>query len=219
MRVLLVEDDTLLGDGIQEGLKMGGYAVDWVEDGQSALLAFRTEEYSLCILDLNLPKLDGLSVLRQLRASGNHLPILILTARDSREDKVKGLDLGADDYLTKPFDLDELLARSRALVRRASGSGAVMLNHGSVSLDPTSRRVSIAGEGVTLSGKEYTLLFDLISHPSRIRSRSELEQSLYAWGEEVESNAIEVYIHHLRKKLGSDFIRTVRGMGYTLGDK
>lgn len=218
MRLLLAEDDSLLGEGLQAALKMSGYAVDWVRDGQQALLALETEEYVACILDWSMPKLDGVDVLRQLRQRGNHIPTLMLTARDSREDKISGLDMGADDYLTKPFDLNEMQARLRALIRRAAGSGSTLLKYKGLVLDSAARRVTLDGQPVTLSSKEYALLHDLINHQNHIRSRSDFEQSLYGWGEEVESNAVEVHIHHLRKKLGSDYIKTVRGMGYVMGD-
>jgi two-component system response regulator QseB len=218
MRILLVEDDELLGDGIQGGLKLGGYAVDWVRDGEAADAALKTHTYAACILDLGLPRRDGLSVLQRLRAAGNFTPVIILTARDSRDDKVNGLDQGADDYLTKPFDLNELLARVRALLRRASGAGQPRLAHQGVELDPALRRVLFNGEPVRLSGREYALLLDLLSHRNAIRSREDMEQSLYAWGEEVESNTVEVYIHRLRKKFGAGFVRTVRGIGYTVSE-
>lgn len=217
MRLLLAEDDALLGEGIQTGLKMAGYVVDWVRDGNAALLALTTEEYGACVLDLGLPKKDGISVLTSLRQRGNNLPVLILTARDGRADKVQGLDAGADDYLTKPFDLTELLARLRALLRRASGSGVTLLTHKTIALDPAARRVTFNGKPVSLSAREYALLHDLLSHQNHIRSRSELEQSLYGWGDEVESNAVEVHIHHLRKKFDPDLIQTIRGMGYVIG--
>ena len=217
MRLLLVEDDALLGDGIQAGLRLAGYAVDWVRDGAAAALALRNERYAVCVLDLGLPQLDGLTLLRQLRSRGDHTPVLVLSARDTREDKVQGLDAGADDYLSKPFDLPELQARLRALLRRASGSGEAVLRFGEVTLDTVTRRAYFKAEPVALSGREHALLHDLLSHSQSIRSRSELEQSMYAWGEEVESNAVEVYIHHLRKKFGAHFIKTVRGLGYALG--
>ena len=217
MRLLLAEDDALLGEGIQAGLKMAGYVVDWVRDGDAALLALTTEEYGASVLDLGLPKKDGMSVLTSLRQRGNNLPVLILTARDSRADKILGLDAGADDYLTKPFDLTELLARLRALLRRASGSGVTTLSHKNISMDPSARRVTLDGQTVSLSAREYALLHDLLSHQNHIRSRSNLEQSLYGWGDEVESNAVEVHIHHLRKKFGTDLIQTIRGMGYMIG--
>ncbi len=218
MRILLVEDDALLGDGIRAGLKLADYAVDWVRDGEAACLALLDHSYKACVLDLGLPKRDGLSVLKDLRQSGNQLPVLILTARDSSADKIAGLDAGADDYLTKPFDLPELQARLRALIRRAGGAATPTLEHAGVVLEPASKRVTRDGQAVTLSAREYTLLHDLLSHKSHIRTRSQLEESLYAWGEETGSNTVEVYVHHLRKKLGADFIRTVRGLGYQLGD-
>lgn len=218
MRLLLVEDDRLLGDGLRAGLALDGYSVDWVRDGESAKLALWAEAYDACVLDLGLPRRDGLAVLKELRGRGSHLPVLILTARDSIEDKVAGLDAGADDYLLKPVDLAELRARLRALLRRAAGAATPLLQHGELVLDPAARRVTLAGEIVPLSGREYALLYDLLSHKNHIRSRQELEAGLYAWGEEVGSNTVEVYIHHLRKKLGADLIRTVRGLGYVLGD-
>lgn len=218
MRVLLVEDDALLGDGVRAGLKLGGYTVDWVRDGEAARLALLDHAYQACVLDLGLPKRGGLSVLQELRARGSQLPVLILTARDSSADKIAGLDAGADDYLTKPFDLPELQARLRALLRRAGGTATPTLEHAGVVLDPASKRVTRDGEAVNLSAREYTLLLDLLRHRNHIRTRSQLEESLYSWGEETGSNTVEVYIHHLRKKLGADFIRTVRGLGYQLGD-
>jgi len=219
LRVLLVEDDALLGDGIQAGLKLADYAVDWVRDGEAARLALQHHEYNACVLDLGLPKKDGLAVLKDLRGRGNATPVLVLTARDTHADKIAGLDAGADDYLTKPFDLGELQARLRALIRRASGAASPTLEHGEVRLEPAAKRVTKKGETVTLSAREYALLHDLMTHRNQLRTRAQLEDSLYAWGAEVESNTVEVYIHHLRKKLGSDFIRTVRGFGYQLGEK
>ncbi|MCM8612406.1 response regulator [Accumulibacter sp.] len=218
MRVLLVEDDALLGDGVRAGLKLGGYTVDWVRDGEAARLALLDHAYQACVLDLGLPKRGGLAVLRELRERGNQLPVLILTARDSSADKIAGLDAGADDYLTKPFDLPELQARLRALLRRAGGTATPTLEHAGVVLDPASKRVTRNGEAVSLSAREYTLLLDLLRHRNHIRTRAQLEESLYSWGEETGSNTVEVYVHHLRKKLGADFIRTVRGLGYQLGD-
>ena len=218
MRVLLVEDDALLGDGIRAGLRLADYAVDWVRDGEAARLALLDHDYDACVLDLGLPKKDGLAVLRDLRARGSQLPVLVLTARDTAADKIGGLDAGADDYLTKPFDLGELQARMRALLRRAAGAATPLLTHGAIVLDPAARRVTLAGEPVKLSGREYALLHDLLSHRNLVRSRAQLEESLYAWGEEAESNTVEVYIHFLRKKLGADSIETVRGFGYRIGD-
>lgn len=218
MRLLLVEDDTLLGDGIRAGLMLAAYAVDWVQDGKMALLALADHSYDACILDLGLPVKDGLTVLREMRGRGDQTPVLLLTARDTAQDKITGLDHGADDYLTKPFDLGELQARIRALLRRAGGKAQPLLEHRGVSLDPASKRVSFAGRDIPLSGREFALLQDLLSHPCHIRSRSQLEESLYAWGDETGSNTVEVYIHHLRKKFGADFIKTVRGLGYQLAD-
>jgi DNA-binding response OmpR family regulator len=218
MRILLVEDDPLVGDGLRAGLKLANYAVDWVCDGEAGRLALLDQTYDACVLDLGLPRRDGLSLLRLLRARGNVTPVLILTARDMATDKVAGLDAGADDYLVKPFDLNELMARLRALIRRAGGASAPTLSHAGVVLDPAGKRVLLNGQAVAVSAREFALLHDLLSHRGRIRARSELEESLYAWGEEAESNTIEVYIHHLRKKLGADFIRTVRGLGYVVGE-
>ena len=218
MRILLVEDDALLGDGIRAGLMLDAYAVDWVKDGQMALHALADHNYDACILDLGLPGKDGLTVLSELRQRGNQLPVLVLTARDTREDKISGLDHGADDYLTKPFDLGELQARIRALLRRASGVAQPLFEHRGVTLDPASKRVKFQGSDVALSGREYALLHALISQPGHIRSRSQLEESLYACGDEAGSNTVEVYVHHLRKKFGAEFIRTVRNLGYQLGD-
>jgi DNA-binding response OmpR family regulator len=218
LRILLVEDDALLGDGIRAGLMLDAYAVDWVKDGQMALHALADHSYDACILDLGLPGKDGLAVLREMRSSGNRTPVLVLTARDTREDKISGLDHGADDYLTKPFDLGELQARIRALLRRAGGIAQPVLEHRGLVLDPASKRVNFHGQEVSLSGREYALLQALLSPPGHIRSRSQLEESLYSWGDETGSNTVEVYIHHLRKKFGADFIRTVRGLGYQLAD-
>jgi len=218
MRIFLVEDDPLLGDGLMAGLKIAGYAVDWVQDGEHARQALRDQTYGLCILDLELPRYDGLSILKELRARKDHTPVLILTARDASSDRVGGLDAGADDYLTKPFDLPELLARVRALTRRAVGNAAPTLTHGLIELDLISKRITRGGVPVALSAREYALLHDLLANQGRIRTKVELEEGLYAWGEEVESNTVEVYVHHLRKKLGASLIRTVRGQGYVIGN-
>jgi DNA-binding response OmpR family regulator len=217
VRILLVEDDSLLGDGIRAGLKLANYAVDWVQDGKQADAALRDHTYDACVLDLGLPQRDGLSVLRALRERGSALPVLILTARGSSAEKVAGLDQGADDYLVKPFDLDELHARLRALVRRAAGQASPKLTCGTLTLDPASKEVTLRGAPVALSAREFALLQDLLTHPTHVRTRDQLEESLYAWGEEAGSNTVEVYIHHLRKKLGPQAIRTLRGLGYQLG--
>jgi DNA-binding response OmpR family regulator len=218
LKILLVEDDELLGDGIRAGLMLASFAVDWVRRGDLALAALADHDYDACVLDLGLPGRDGIAVLQKLRRSDNPLPVLVLTARGRREDKVLGLDSGADDYMTKPFDLEELLARLRALLRRSAGMASPVIRHGDIELDPVSRRVSRAGEEVSLSGREYAVLLDFLTHPQHIRSRSQLEDSLYAWGEGAGSNTVEVYIHHLRKKLGPGIIVTQRGRGYRLGE-
>ena len=216
MRILLVEDDVLLGDALQVGLQQADYAVDWVRDGVSAETALMTEDYAAAVLDLGLPRQDGLDVLRHLRAKKKTLPVLILTARDTVDDRIRGLDAGADDYLVKPFDLGELAARLRALLRRAGGQSAPVLATTDVTLDPATRRVEYKGLEVELSGKEYALLHALMQQPGRALSRAQLEQHLYAWGDEIGSNTVEVYIHHLRRKLGADVIRTLRGIGYVV---
>jgi DNA-binding response OmpR family regulator len=216
MRILLVEDDELLGDGLAAGLRHCGYNVDWLRDGEQARSALATEDYAALVLDLGLPRLDGMSLLRGLRAAGNAIPVLILTARDSTWDKVGGLDGGADDYLVKPVDLDELAARLRALIRRAAGQSTPLLQAREVELDPAARRVRLRGEPVELSAREFAILELLMRNAGRMISRAQLESALYGWGEGVESNAVEVHIHHLRRKLGADLIRTVRGVGYLL---
>ncbi len=216
MRLLLVEDDALLGDGIKAGLKQAGFAVDWARDGHAARLALETEEYALLVLDLGLPKVSGMDLLKWLRGRGIHLPVLILTARDTVADRVSGLDTGADDYLTKPFDLDELIARLRALLRRSGGQSTPVLQHGTITLDPAAHQVYKEGKLIEVSAREFTLLHELLLHSGRVQSREQLEQRLYGWGEEVESNSVEVHIHHLRKKLGTDLIRTLRGVGYVI---
>ena len=216
MRILLVEDDALLGDAVQAGLKQAGHAVDWVRDGVAAEAALAAEDYAAVVLDLGLPRKGGLDVLRGLRTKKRALPVLILTARDTVEDRITGLDAGADDYLVKPFDLGELKARLRALLRRAGGQPAPVLAAAGVRLDPATRAVSCGGTPVDLSAKEYALLQALMQQPGRALSRTQLEEQLYGWGEEVGSNAVEVHIHNLRKKLGNDAIRTLRGIGYVM---
>jgi DNA-binding response OmpR family regulator len=216
MRLLLVEDDTLLGDGVRTGLQQSGFVVDWVKDGQAAKLALQAELYALVVLDLGLPRLSGLELLKWLRTSGITTPVLILTARDTVADRVTGLDAGADDYLIKPFDLDELAARIRALLRRAGGRAAPLIVHGKLEVDPASRQVMLEGKPVELSPREFAILLVLLESAGRALSREQLEQGLYGWGDEVESNAVEVHIHHLRKKLGAELIRTIRGVGYLM---
>lgn len=216
MRILLVEDDELLGDGLAAGLRHCGYNVDWLRDGETARTVLATEQYAALVLDLGLPRLDGMGLLRGLRAGGSAIPVLILTARDSTWDKVGGLDGGADDYLVKPIDLDELAARLRALTRRGSGLSTPSLRTRDVELDPAARRVRRHGEPVELSAREYAILEMLMRNAGKVISRAQLESALYGWGEGIESNAVEVHIHHLRRKLGADLIRTLRGVGYLL---
>ncbi|MNQ87969.1 Transcriptional regulatory protein QseB [compost metagenome] len=214
MRLLLVEDDNALGAGVRSGLRQEGYTIDWLTDGASALHALLNEEFDLAILDLGLPRMDGVQVLQQLRASGSTLPVLVLTARDALDDRILGLDAGADDYLVKPFDLNELKARLRALLRRSAGRPQVLIEHAGVVLDPANQQVSYQGNPVALTPKEYQLLHELLSQPGKVLTRERLLQTLYGWDEEAESNTLEVHIHHLRKKLFSELIRTVRGIGY-----
>jgi len=217
MRILLVEDDDLLGDGVQAGVTQGGFAVDWVRTGGDARTALATATpYDAVILDLGLPELSGLEVLARMRRSGRKTPVLILTARDTVADRVKGLDAGADDYLVKPFDLGELLARLRALLRRAEGRAAPLLHHGDLVVDPAGRRVTVAGAPAELSPREFAVLLELLEHEGRVLSRERLEESLYGWEGEPSSNAIEVHVHHLRRKLGADLIQTIRGVGYLI---
>lgn len=216
MRLLLVEDDQLLGDGICAGLGQDGYTVDWLQDGESADHALQSEHFDIVVLDINLPRLSGIEVLKRLRDRRNAVPVLLLTARDTVTDRVQGLDSGADDYLTKPFDLDELNARLRALLRRSSGRATPLLMHGAIVLDPAARRVTLNGQEVELSQREFVLLQVLMENIGRVLPRSRLEETLYGWGVGVESNTLEVHIHHLRKKLGNTLIRTVRGVGYVV---
>ncbi len=216
MRILLVEDDELLGDGLRTGLIQQGYTVDWLTDGASADRALQTELFEAVVLDLGLPGLSGIEVLQNCRRRGQTTPVIILTARESIEDRIKGLDSGADDYLTKPFDLDELCARLRALQRRFNSRTESTLSHGNVLLDPASHTVTLNNELVNVSRREFTLLHKLLENVGRVLSRETLTHSLYGWGEEVDSNTLEVHIHNLRKKFGQDFIVTIRGIGYLI---
>ncbi len=214
MRILLVEDDPMLGAATQQALRDAGHAVDWVRDGAAALAGAAAVPYEALLLDLGLPRRDGLAVLRSLRHSGNELPVLIVTARDGVEERIRGLDLGADDYLVKPFEAGELLARLRAVVRRKGGQGRPVLGNGVIELDPATREVRHAGTSLRLSNREFALLHALLLRPGALLSRSELEERIYGWGEEVESNAVEYLIHSLRKKLGAAVIKNVRGVGW-----
>jgi two-component system OmpR family response regulator/two-component system response regulator QseB len=214
MRILLAEDDPLLGDGLQAGLRQQGFLVDWVRDGQAADRELRAQAYAAAVLDLGLPMKDGMAVLAGLRRDGMALPVLVLTARDAVPDRIRGLDVGADDYVVKPVDLHELGARLRALVRRAHGQPQEMLQVQDVVLDPAARTVQQSGQPVALTGREFMLLHTLMLNAGRVLSREQIEQHLYSWGQEVESNAVEVHVHHLRRKLGSSIVQTVRGVGY-----
>jgi len=224
MRLLLVEDDRMIGESLRSALRLEGYAVDWVRDAGAANTTLSSERFDLVLLDLGLPPgsgpsttpplHDGLDVLRALRARHDATPVIVLTARDARGDRVAGLDAGADDYLVKPFEFDELNARIRAVLRRHAGRAEPVLSQGGVTLDPAQRRVTLNGAPVLLSAREFAVLEALMARPGAVLSRSQLEDRLYGWGEEIESNAVSVYIHQLRKKLGADFIRNVRGVGY-----
>jgi two-component system OmpR family response regulator/two-component system response regulator QseB len=214
MRLLLADDDALLGDGLQAGLRQAGFQVDWVRDGVAAEHALAGGTYAALVLALGLPRRSGEELLARLRAKGARLPVLILTARDGVGDRVRGLDAGADDYLVKPADLQELAARLRALVRRARGEASPRLRAGAVELDPATREVTLKGARVLLQPREFALLHELMLNAGRALSRQQLEERLYAWGEEIGSNAVEVHVHHLRRKLGPDVVRTVRGVGY-----
>jgi DNA-binding response OmpR family regulator len=225
MRLLLVEDDRMIGESLRGALRLEGHAVDWVRDAAAAHATLASERFDVVLLDLGLPAgpadahgpRDGLDVLRALRARRDATPVIVLTARDARGDKVSGLDAGADDYLVKPFDLDELHARIRAVVRRHAGRAEPLMAHAGITLDPATRQVTKDGAAVLLSAREFAVLEALLQRPGALLSRAQLEDRLYGWGEEIESNAVSVYIHQLRRKLGADVIRTVRGVGYYLG--
>ena len=218
MRLLLVEDDEILGDGLKNGLQMEGYAVDWLTDGKQADEALQTHRYEVVVLDLNLPGMKGLDILQALRKRKNPALVLILTAKDTVSDRVLGLDYGADDFVVKPFDLTEVCARLRALIRRSGGSGNPKLEHQTLILDPASRQVTVDDNQVEFSQKEFEVLSFLLTNKGTVISRSRLEETLYAWNSEIESNTVEVHIHHLRKKLPSNLIRTVRGVGYIIDE-
>jgi two-component system OmpR family response regulator len=214
MRVLLIEDDRMIGAAVEQALKDAAYAVDWVTDGATAIHAAENEAYELALLDLGLPMTDGRDVLRHLRALGRRLPVIIVTARDGVDDRIDGLDLGADDYLVKPFEVRELLARMRAVLRREGSGASALLTNGTLRLDPATREASYPGQTAQLTAREFALLQALLARPGTILSRSELERQIYGWHEEVESNAIEFLIHTIRKKLGATAIRNVRGVGW-----
>ena len=216
MRILLAEDDAMLGDGLRAGLRQQGFQVDWVRDGVAAERELASDVYAAGVLDLGLPMKDGLEVLQALRARSISTPVLVLTARDAITDRVRGLDLGADDYVIKPVDLYELAARLRSLIRRSHGQAHEVLTCGQVQLDPAARQARFDGQAVALSTREFDLLHALMRNAGRVLSREQLEQQMYSWGHEVESNTIEVHIHHLRRKLSTDAIQTVRGVGYTM---
>jgi two-component system, OmpR family, response regulator QseB len=214
MRVLVVEDDRMIAKGLHTALKQDGYAVDGVSDGRSASAALRSSRFDLVLLDLGLPERDGLEVLRELRSRGDATPVIIVTARDDTQNRIQGLDAGADDYIVKPFDLDEVAARMRSVLRRAAGRGDPSIRHRGITLDPVSHAVERGGEPVVLSAHEFAVLEALMQRPGTVLSRAQLEDRLYGWSEGIESNAIEVYVHGLRRKLGNDAIRTLRGVGY-----
>lgn len=216
MRVLLIEDDPMIGASVQKGLRQDGFSVDWVRDSSAAETALRTNPYDVLLLDLGLPGRPGDAFLRSVRRTGNTVPVIVITARDAVSERVSALDSGADDYVLKPFDLDELAARIRAVRRRFVGRAEQVLRSGAVELDPAARRVSVEGRAVALSARELALLEALMERPRAVLSRAQLEERIYGWGEEIESNAVEVHIHSLRKKLGARFIRTIRGVGYTI---
>ena len=216
MRLLLVEDDAMIGESVVKGLRHDGFAVDWVKDGDAAEHSLGAEDFDLMLLDLGLPRKGGLDVLRALRAAGNPIPVLILTARDAVPDRITGLNAGADDYLVKPFDLDELVARIHAILRRRSGRAKPVIRHGSLVLNPISHEVSFEGRPLSLSAREFALLQALLERPGAVLSVARLQERIYGWDEEVGSNTVEVFIHALRKKLGPDFIKNVRGVGYML---
>ena len=219
MRLLLTEDDAMIGEALQRGLRQLGFATDWVRSAEDATRALETAPYELLLLDLGLPRQDGMQLLASLRQRGSTVPVVILTARDAVSARVAGLDAGADDYLVKPFELPELGARIRAVLRRREGRAAPRIEHLGISIDPATHEVRRDGESVELSAREFALLQALIENPGRILSKAQLEERLYGWGEEVESNVVEVYVHALRRKLGAEVIRTVRGVGYRLGPR
>ncbi|GAB2897980.1 response regulator transcription factor [Microvirgula curvata] len=219
MRVLLIEDDPMIGDAVMLALRDATYAVDWARDGEAGLALFANQQYEMVLVDLGLPKMDGYAVLTRLRQKDTQVPILVVTARDGLDDIEKGLDLGADDYVCKPFEFRELLARMRAVTRRKAGSAAPILSNGEIDLDPASREVSYRGQSLRMTSREFSLLQALLQRPGAILSRSDLEERIYNWDQEIDSNAVEFLIHSIRKKLGSDIIRNVRGLGWMVAKR
>jgi two-component system response regulator QseB len=216
MRLLLVEDDAMIGASLQKGLRREGFAVDWVQDGLAGEAALDAESFDLALLDLGLPRKQGLDVLRSIRSRGKLIPVLILTARDAVPDRIKGLNAGADDYLVKPFDFDELVARIHALLRRQAGRAAPVLTYGALVIDPAAREATFKGQALLLSAREFALLQAFLDRPGALLSVAQLQEKMYGWDDEVGSNTVEVYIHALRKKLGAEFIKNVRGVGYRI---
>lgn len=219
MRLLLVEDDAMLGRAMRQGLDDAGFTVDWVQDGRSAELALATGVYDLAVMDLGLPGRDGMALLEDLRSRRDPIPVIVVTARDAVTDRIAGLNAGADDYVLKPFDLDELIARVRALLRRRAGTALPVLECGTLTLDPVRKQVHREGREVALSAREFAILEALMQRPGAVLSREQLENAIYGWGEEIGSNAIEVHLHNLRRKLGPDVIRNVRGVGYKVAEE
>lgn len=219
MRLLLIEDDLVLGESIQEGLKEHGYTVDWLKDGEAAKFAIQTEQFSLMILDLGLPKILGLDLLQYMRNEGMSIPVIILTARETLEDKVEGFNMGADDFITKPFELEELRARIRACVKRSTGRASVIIEYKNITLDQAAYKVTLDGKRINFPRREFALLNKLLENCGQVVSREHLMQSIYGWEKNVDSNALEVHIHNLRKKLRSDFIHTIRGIGYMIEEE
>lgn len=218
MKILLVEDDAMIGKAVKQGLTHAGFSVDWAQDGRAAELSLVHDVYNLAVLDLGLPYKDGIAILKAARARGNNIPVLIATARDAVADRIAGLNAGADDYVTKPFDLDELVARIRALLRRHAGSGSPVVTYGAICFDTIRKIVSLRGVAVDLSAREIGILEALMQKPGAVLSKEALEEALYGWGQEIGSNAVEVHLHNLRKKLGADVIKNVRGVGYRVAE-
>jgi len=219
MRVLLVEDDSLLGKAVRTGLEQQGHAVDWIMDGNAAEAAAQTNDYAAVVLDIGLPGQDGMALLKKLRARGNTVPVVVITARDDIAERIAGLDGGADDFIVKPFDLQELSARLRAVVRRATGRASGDIVHGLLKVDPAARTVILDEKPITLTAREFAILTHLLEHRGKVLSKQQLQESLYSWSDEIESNTVEVHVHHLRRKLGRELIKTMHGMGYMIDER